>query len=86
VLALSEDKRRVKQLLDTGGVPTPRWRIYDTARPDDWQALPAIVQAALEHCSLGVTPEAVVLTLTNCSVASNTCWTRFTSPRWTRIY
>jgi D-alanine-D-alanine ligase len=62
VLALSEDKRLVKQALDARGVPTPHWHIYDTARPNGWQQFPAIVKPALEHCSLGVTPEAVVLT------------------------
>ena len=62
VLALSEDKREVKTLLDARNVPTPRWRIYESAQPDGWGRFPAIVKPAQEHCSLGVTSEAVVMT------------------------
>jgi D-alanine-D-alanine ligase len=62
VLRLSQDKRQVKRLLDTHGVPTPQWRIYETAQPNGWNRFPAIVKPAEEHCSFGVTPEAVVMT------------------------
>lgn len=61
-LTLSWDKRRVKRLLERSGLPTPRWRVYDRAEPDGWSCFPAIVKPALEHCSVGVTSEAVVLT------------------------
>lgn len=61
-LALSWDKRRVKRLLDRSGLPTPRWRVYHAPDPDGWSCFPAIVKPALEHCSYGVTSEAVVLT------------------------
>lgn len=61
VLALSWDKPKVKALLHRVGVPTPFWRLYDSPRADDWRRFPAIVKPAREHCSLGVTPEAVVL-------------------------
>ena len=62
VLALSEDKREVKMLLDARGVPTPQWRVYESAQPDGWNQFPAIVKPAQEHCSLGITSEAVVMT------------------------
>ncbi len=62
VLALSEDKHKVKGLLDAHGVPNPHWRIYESARSNGWKDFPAIVKPALEHCSLGVTREAVVMT------------------------
>ncbi len=62
VLRLSQDKHRVQQLLDRSGVPTPRWRLYTAPDCDDWDCFPAIVKPSQEHCSFGVTPEAVVLT------------------------
>ncbi len=61
-LALSWDKGRVKRQLERSGLPTPRWRIYDSPEPGDWDCFPAIVKPAREHSSVGVTPEAVVLT------------------------
>jgi D-alanine-D-alanine ligase len=62
VLRLSQDKFQVKQLLDINRVPTPRWKLYTSTACDDWEAFPAIVKPSREHCSFGVTPEAVVLT------------------------
>jgi len=62
VLALSWNKGKVKHLLDQSGIPTPFWRIYDSPQSDGWKIFPAIVKPAKEHCSLGVTGEAVVLT------------------------
>lgn len=61
-LALSWDKPHVKRLLDRSGLPTPRWRVYESPEVDGWSCFPAIVKPALEHCSYGVTSEAVVLT------------------------
>jgi len=61
-LALSEDKPLVKQRLHSSGVPIPPWRIYTSTSPDGWNHFPAIVKPAYEHCSYGVTNEAVVLT------------------------
>ena len=60
VLRLSWDKGEMKQLLEAQGLPTPRWRIYTTADPGDWSCFPAMVKPAQEHCSLGVTTDAVV--------------------------
>lgn len=62
VLALSWDKPEVKRLLARHGLPTPRWRIYGSCDLDGWGCFPAIVKPAREHCSYGVTGEAVVLT------------------------
>jgi D-alanine-D-alanine ligase len=61
VLTLSWDKRQVKRLLDQRGVSTPRWRVFEAACASGWDCFPAIVKPSLEHCSMGVTAEAVVL-------------------------
>jgi D-alanine-D-alanine ligase len=61
-LALSQDKRLVKQQLDKCGVTTPRWRIYNKPMSNGWKHFPAIVKPAFEHCSYGVTRDAVVWT------------------------
>jgi D-alanine-D-alanine ligase len=60
VLRLSWDKAAMKRLLEAQGLPTPRWRICTTADPGDWSCFPAMVKPAQEHCSLGVTTDAVV--------------------------
>jgi len=60
VLRLSWDKAGTKKLLDKQDLPTPRWRIYADADPGDWRWFPAMVKPAQEHCSLGVTTDAVV--------------------------
>jgi D-alanine-D-alanine ligase len=60
VLAMSWDKEKVKNLTHQCGLPTPRWRVCHDPYADDWQAFPAIVKPAFEHCSFGITAEAVV--------------------------
>ncbi len=60
VLRQSWDKAGMKKLLDKQGLPTPSWRIYADADPGDWQRFPAMVKPAQEHCSIGVTTDAVV--------------------------
>ncbi len=63
VLSLSEDKCRLKEHLVRIRVPTPVWRLCTTLKDGDgWNAFPAIVKAAHQHCSDTVTSEAVVLT------------------------
>lgn len=62
VLARSWDKAEVRRLLEQRGLPVPRWRLFGSASADGWDCFPAIVKPALEHCSIGVTPEAVVST------------------------
>ncbi len=59
-LTLAQDKRLVKRVLRRNGVPTPAWKIYDNTAQNGWERFPAIVKPAFEHCSLGVTREAVV--------------------------
>ncbi len=61
VLRFSQDKYQVKCRLDQRRVATPRWRLYTAPACDDWNLFPAIVKPAQEHCSFGVTTEAVVL-------------------------
>jgi D-alanine-D-alanine ligase len=60
VIALSWDKTGVKRLLRGCGISTPNWRVYKHPRANGWTSFPAIVKPAQEHCSLGVTNEAVV--------------------------
>lgn len=62
VLALSHDKPRVKLLLDDSAIPTPPWAVFDTPETGSWTAFPAIVKAAHEHCSIGISRESVVTT------------------------
>jgi D-alanine-D-alanine ligase len=62
VLKMSWDKPYVKRLLERRHLPTPRWRLYDRPETGDWDCFPAIVKPSHEHASLGLTPEAVVLT------------------------
>ncbi len=59
-LVLAQDKQRVKQMLDANHVPTPRWKVFSSARVSDWSIFPAIVKPVYEHCSFGVTRDAVV--------------------------
>jgi D-alanine-D-alanine ligase len=61
VLRLSGDKEKVKDVLLQAGVPAPRGCICPSAQHVPWDRFPAIVKPVLEHCSIGITPEAVVL-------------------------
>jgi len=63
VLETAQDKRLVKRILEGARVPTPRWRLYGAPRARDWDCFPAIVKAAHEHCSAGITPQSVVTTV-----------------------
>jgi D-alanine-D-alanine ligase len=60
-LALSYDKHRVKEILDRNGVPTPRWRLYDSSKSNGWHEFPAIVKPAVGHCSEWLTSESVAM-------------------------
>ncbi len=55
------DKQGVKRLLEMAGVPTPIWRMYDSPAINDWHCFPAIVKPSREHCSYGLTSDAVVM-------------------------
>lgn len=60
VLARSWDKAAAKQCLRDAGVSTPDWRTFTDSDVGAWACFPAIVKPAFEHCSLGVSREAVV--------------------------
>jgi D-alanine-D-alanine ligase len=60
VLARSHDKPLIKRVLEAGRIPTPPWAVFDAPRADGWAIFPAIVKAAHEHCSIGISPESVV--------------------------
>lgn len=62
VLKMSWDKPYVKRLLDRWHLPTPHWRLYERPETGAWDCFPAIVKPSHEHASLGLTPDAVVLT------------------------
>lgn len=62
VLLNSWDKAKVKRLLEKHNVPTPGWQLYDAPETESWTCFPAIVKPAREHCSNGVTTDAVVQT------------------------
>lgn len=61
VLSLSWDKAAVKRILEKHRIPTPSWQLFKTARVNGWKNYPAIVKPAFEHCSNGITTDAVVL-------------------------
>lgn len=61
VLKLSGDKMKVKTVLLQAGVPTPEGFVCETATDVRWDRFPSIVKPVREHCSIGITPEAVVL-------------------------
>jgi len=63
VLRLSGDKEKVKDVLLRAGVPTPEGCVCSTSQRAAWDRFPAIVKPVREHCSIGITPEAVVLDL-----------------------
>lgn len=62
-LTLCQDKFRVKSLLEEAGIPTPAWQIFRSSNAFGWTRFPAIVKPVNEHCSSGITPDAVVLNL-----------------------
>lgn len=56
------DKVKMKEALDEGGIPTPRWQVFrdgnEAVRGDF--VYPVIMKLALTHCSIGLTRNAVV--------------------------
>jgi D-alanine-D-alanine ligase len=61
VISLSWDKAAVKTILQQNGIPTPQWRLFLGPECGEWACFPAIVKPAFEHCSCGISTEAVVL-------------------------
>jgi D-alanine-D-alanine ligase len=62
-LELGQDKHRIKLHLKAHGIPTPAWQTFTSAQISDWEQFPAIVKPSYEHCSYGITREAVVQSL-----------------------
>jgi len=61
ILSLSWDKAAVKTLMNAKSIPLPRWRLFSAPEPDGWNCFPAIVKPAYEHCSYGISADAVVM-------------------------
>jgi len=61
VLRLSGNKEQVKDVLLRAGVPTPVGCVCTPGQGAPWDRFPAIVKPLREHCSIGITPESVVL-------------------------
>lgn len=61
VLKRCYDKPLVKRLLESQGVPTPAWKLFQSPAEGGWNCFPAIVKPACEHCSFGIDAGAVVL-------------------------
>ena len=59
-LLLGQDKHRVKQILQKRQIPTPLGQVFSPSQEIHWELFPAIVKAAFEHCSYGITRESVV--------------------------
>lgn len=56
------DKVKMKEALDVAGIPTPRWQLFTNgSRPvrDDF-VYPVIMKLAWEHCSVGLTRNAII--------------------------
>ncbi len=61
-LTLAQDKQAMKEILGKAGIPTPAWRLFDrTEAENGWRQFPAIVKAANEHCSEGLSRDSVVM-------------------------
>ncbi len=62
VLSLSQDKPLVKRILDRRRIPTPPWAVFGNGDNGGrgWDVFPAIVKAAHEHCSIGISRDSVV--------------------------
>jgi len=59
-LAASADKAFTKKLLLENRIPTPVSKTYERAALNGWRRYPALVKPATEHCSFGITRDAVV--------------------------
>jgi D-alanine-D-alanine ligase len=61
VIMRSEDKRIVKSVLASHRIKTPKWKVYETSNVSGWDCYPAIVKVAVEHSSLGINTDSVVM-------------------------
>jgi D-alanine-D-alanine ligase len=60
VLDLSCNKARAREALVRRRVPVPEGRVIEKVDGAKWDRFPAIVKAAYEHSSMGITPASVV--------------------------
>ncbi|MBI5619814.1 hypothetical protein HY950_02535 [Candidatus Gottesmanbacteria bacterium] len=62
LLTAFSDKVKMKEALDVAGLATPRWQLFTTGREPVRQdfTYPLIVKLAWEHCSVGLTKDAIV--------------------------
>lgn len=60
VLTFSQDKPGVKRVLDAAHISTPPWAVFRKPSARSWTIFPAIVKAAHEHCSIGISADSVV--------------------------
>jgi len=54
------DKVAVKKKMLEEGLSTPKTKIYESSEANGWNTFPALVKPAREHCSTGITRDAVV--------------------------
>ncbi len=73
-------KWRMKELLDQARLATPRWDVCDSADTLQFDAFPAIVKPAAEHCSYGITRDSVVLNLAEARRQANRIISEFKQP------
>ncbi len=59
-LVIGQNKHRVKTILRGHNIPTPNWKIFRRHQYHSWNHFPAIVKAAYEHSSIGITRDSVV--------------------------
>lgn len=62
VVSVCNDKANMKAALDEAGLPTPRWQLFCDGRESVRSDLvyPVIIKLAWEHCSVGLTRQAVI--------------------------
>lgn len=56
-------KQRMKRTLESAGVATPHWTLCEDPAALRFDAFPAIVKPAAEHCSFGITRDSVAVDL-----------------------
>ncbi|MBI5620328.1 hypothetical protein HY949_00940 [Candidatus Gottesmanbacteria bacterium] len=81
-LAVCNDKCRMKAAMDKAGLPTARWQKFVTGNEivrDDFR-YPVIVKLGLQHCSVGLTKDAVVTGIDKLLTVVNDRIRRFGQP------
>ena len=61
VLKLAGNKIEIKRIIESHNFPTPAWKVYSEPAAADWDIYPAIVKTTMEHCSIALNHESVVL-------------------------